>query len=62
MKIKKDYQVVSTDFWYDLTYGGYLKPDEILEDPEDARRVRDAVAVLWEFEKSCPEQIGGFEL
>jgi hypothetical protein len=60
MKIKDGVEVSTSDFWYDLTSGGYLKPEEILEDPEDAKRVRDAIGTLMEFEQSCEEQIDGF--
>lgn len=60
MKIKDGCEVSSSEFWYDLTDGGYLNPDEILESPEDAKRVKDAIAVIKEFENSCDEQIPGF--
>lgn len=50
MKFKKDAEPVSTmDFWYDLTDGGYIDPDDLLE-PEDAKKVKDAIAVISEFE------------
>jgi len=60
MKIKKNCTASSSDFWYDLTDGGYLKPTEICEKPEDAKRVLDAIAVLKDFKKSCEEQIEDF--
>ena len=60
MKIKDNCEVSTDEFWYDLTDGGYLNPDEILENPEDAKRVKDAIAVIKEFENSCEEQIDGF--
>jgi len=59
MKIKKDLEVSSDDFWYDLT-SGYLKPEEILEDSEDIAKVREAIDTLMDFEASCDEQIEGF--
>lgn len=37
------------DFWYDLTDGGYIRPEEILEDKEDVAKVLAAIAVLKEF-------------
>ena len=61
MKIKEGCKVSTSDFWYDITDGGYLNPDEMLENPEDAKRVKDAIAVLEEFEGSCIEQIEWFE-
>ncbi|MFW6002377.1 MAG: hypothetical protein ACOCQD_03475 [archaeon] len=60
MNIKKGCTVTTDDFWYDLTDGGYLKPEEILEDPKDVKRVKDAIATIREFENSCEEQIDGF--
>jgi len=60
MKIKNNCQVSTMEFWYDLTDGGYLNPDEILENPEDAKRARDSIAVIKDFENSCEEQIPGF--
>lgn len=60
MKIKDNCEASSDDFWYDLTSGGYLKPEDILEDQEDVQRVKNAVQVLTEFERSCEEQIEGF--
>jgi len=60
MKIKEKCQASTAELWYDLTDGGYLDPDEILENPEDAKRVKDAIAVIKEFEESCEEQIEGF--
>jgi len=61
MKIKKGLQISSSEFWYDLTWGGYLDPDKICESAEDAQKVQDAINVLREFEMSCNEQIEGFE-
>lgn len=60
MKIKDGCQASTMDFWYDLTDGGYLKPEEMLEDPSDAERVRSALAVLYDFRDSCEEQIEDF--
>lgn len=60
MKIKDGCEVCSSEFWYDLTDGGYLNPDEILENQNDAKRVKEAIAVIKEFEESCNEQIPGF--
>ena len=60
MKIKNGCEVTTSDFWYDLTSGGYLNPEEILEDPNDVKCVTDAVKVITEFETSCIDQIDGF--
>jgi hypothetical protein len=60
MKIKEGCTATTSDFWYDLTDGGYLKPDEILENKEDINRVIDAIAIIRDFEQSCEEQIEDF--
>ena len=60
MKIKKDCTASTDDFWYDLIKGGYLKPEEILEEQSDIDKVRYAIKVLEDFEDSCEEQIDGF--
>lgn len=39
------------DFWYDVFKGGYIKPEDFLEDPEDIQKVREAIRVLEEFER-----------
>ena len=60
MKIKKGLDISTSDFWYDLTDGGYLPPEEICENPEDAKRVKEAIRIIKDFEKSCEEQIEDF--
>jgi len=60
MKIKKGLNISTTDFWYDLTDGGYLNPNDICENPADAKRVEDAIAVIQEFGDSCESQIKDF--
>jgi hypothetical protein len=60
MKIKKNYKASTTDFWYDLTDGGYLKPEKICANKEDAQRVLEAIRVLEEFKNSCLNEIEDF--
>ena len=60
MKIKNGCTASTDDFWYDLTIGGYLKPENILEDQKDIKKVKEAIEILIEFEMSCNEQITGF--
>ena len=35
--------------WYAITSGGYIRPEEILTDPEQVKQVTDAVALLESF-------------
>jgi len=50
MKIKEDAESISTDdFWYDLTDGGYIKPENFLDDSEDIDSIYDAINLLESF-------------
>ena len=60
MKIKKGLEISTSDFWYDLTDGGYLNPEEILENKEDIIEVFAAINTITNFQSSCEEQIEGF--
>ena len=60
MKLKKGLEVSTGDFWYDLTDGGYLKPEDICEDIEDAKKVVEAICIIQNFQEACEEQIEGF--
>jgi hypothetical protein len=60
MRVNKDCGASSGDFWYDLSEGGYLNPDVICSDKDDAKRVKDAVAVIKDFQSSCEKQIPEF--
>lgn len=60
MEIKKGLGISTGDFWYDLTDGGYIKPDKICKNPQDAKKVKEAIAIIKDFENSCEEQIEGF--
>jgi len=60
MKVKKGLEISTSEFWYDLTDGGYLKPEEICENEEDAKKVIEAIKIIEDFRDSCEEQIEGF--
>lgn len=60
MKIRDGVQVSTSDPWYDLAHGGYIKPDDLCEHSGDAEKVAAAVAVIEDFFQSCEEQIEGF--
>ena len=40
----------SNGFWYDITDGGYVRPEEVLADPEQVTQIRGAIALLRSFE------------
>lgn len=60
MKLKKGLENSTQDFYYDLTAGGYLKPEEMCESQEDVKKVREAIETLENFKNSCEEQIDNF--
>ena len=45
----------SDGFWYDLTDGGYLKPEACLADPMQVKAVQEAVALLRSFEQALTD-------
>lgn len=60
-EIKPNLDVSSGDFWYDLAYGGYIKPEKILAKAHDVLEVKKAIAIIIKFEQSCKNQIEEFE-
>ena len=56
----KRFNLENLDFWYDLTDGGYLDPDTIL-DELSAKRVKKAVEVLREFEDELTAALADME-
>jgi hypothetical protein len=60
MEIKKGCKVSTSDFWYDLTDGGYLDPLKICAKKEDAHKVHMAIAIIQDFKSSCEENIPDF--
>lgn len=56
LKFKKQVSEQPTsDFWYDCTRGGYINPEDFLE-PEDAKRVSEAIKLLWQFEDEAEKR------
>ena len=56
-KFKQDAQPQgsSDGFWYDLIYGGYIKPEEILEDGEQLKQLQSAIDLVSSFESALEE-------
>lgn len=61
MKFKKNIRPIglSEDFWYMINGGGWANPEKFLED-EDAKRVREAIKIIEQYESEGIEQ-GYFE-
>jgi len=47
-----------SDLFYDLTDGGYIKPEELLEDQELAQEIIDAGKLLSKFFRSIMNHFG----
>lgn len=56
MEFKKGVTIESSDFWYDLTDGGYIKPEELLKNTIDMQRVNGAIATLMLFKMEAEKQ------
>ena len=55
LNFKKNVEpIASSEFWYDCTMGGYIRPDDILE-PEDAKRAKEAIKLVQQFESELEE-------
>lgn len=56
MQLKDGVELPSLeDFYYDLMAGGYIKPEALLDNAQDAQRVRDAMKTIQEFEDLLQE-------
>lgn len=53
MKWKIDAEIITSDFWYDITDGGYINPCDLLENDDDVKRVEEAIKILLEFKNSA---------
>ena len=60
MKLKTNLDCSTQDFFYDLTDGGFLDPDEMCANSKDAKKVKEALDIILDFKESCEEQIEGF--
>jgi hypothetical protein len=49
MKFKKESKIFTSDLWYDIFDGGYIKPEDILDNPDDMIRLQEAIDTLKEF-------------
>ena len=59
IKLKKNLEKSKQEPWYDLD-NEYIKPKEMCENPEDAKKIIDAVTIVQDFFRACEEQIPGF--
>jgi hypothetical protein len=45
----------SNGFWYDISDGGYIVPEDILHDQERAKKLNEARDLLEEFKRELEE-------
>lgn len=60
IELKEGLDISTSEFWYDLTQGGYLDPMKMCVNPSVARKIKDAIKLVRDFERACEEQIEGF--
>lgn len=60
MKLNKDIDVTTDDFWYDLIEGGYIKPKELCVYEQDVDAIWSAISVLEDFKRACEETYEDF--
>jgi hypothetical protein len=56
MEYVKDAQIVTDDFWYDLTDGGHIKPEKLLTNEADINKIKEAIKVLSEWKSEMEEK------
>jgi hypothetical protein len=44
------------DFWYDLFHGGYIKPENLLQNKDDVAKIKDAMQLLLQFKEELEEK------
>lgn len=45
----------SDGFWYGLTDGGYINPEEVLADQSQLKQLQDAVSLVKDFERAMED-------
>lgn len=53
---KEGVEIFTEEFWYDLTDGGYIKPEEVLADKEQVAKLQAAIDLVRSFESAIDER------
>ncbi len=53
---KEGVEVYTEEFWYDLTDGGYIKPENVLADEEQIAKLQAAIDLVRSFERAIDER------
>lgn len=56
MKFKKGAKIETSDFYYDLFQGGYIKPSKVLKSKLDVELIEHAIKVIKHFEEEAEKQ------
>jgi hypothetical protein len=48
--------IISDNFWYDITDGGYLKPEKMLQDEKQIIMLREAINIVKSFENTLEDK------
>lgn len=54
-KIDAEPQGTSNGFWYDITMGGYIKPEEVLDNKDQIKKLKEAIELVQSFEEALEE-------
>ena len=49
---KEGVEVFTEEFWYDLTDGGYIEPENVLADEEQIAKLQAAIDLVRSFERA----------
>lgn len=56
MEFKKDANIVTDGFWYDMFEGGYIEPKKLLKNQKDISKLNSAIATLELFKMEAEKQ------
>jgi len=62
MKIKESIELScgSDGFWYDLTMGGYFKPEQVMADEVELEEMKKAIELVCSLEEVYNDHTGEF--
>lgn len=55
-KFKENYAIVSSDLYYDLFIGGYIKPEKFVEDESQLEEIKEAISLVKSFIDEAKEK------
>ena len=55
-KFNKNAEICIDDFWYDLAWGGYIKPAKVLTDEKQVEQLEATIELVRSFEGAIYER------